>query len=106
LKLFDNVRKLLACDKERRSVLLANQDHVYEPDQETGYWRNATQYSPEFQRRFRSIRYSRLQEEGEAVDEHKANVLFIDVPLHRIDRKMLAEADVLVTNDMVTYHWL
>jgi len=105
LKLFDNVRKLLACDKERRSVLLVNQDHVCEPVRKTGYWRDGAQYSQEFQRRFRPIWYSRLQE-GEAVDEHKANVLFIDVPLYRIDRQKLAEADVLVTNDVLVYHWL
>src|SRR5690606_25306908 len=103
LSLFDNVHKLLDQDKERRSVLLARQDRIR--DTRSGHWRDPGQYLPTLRQRLRTSRYSDASQEGPA-DPQSVHVLFLDVPLPRIELKKLPDADVIVTNDPLTHHWL
>jgi glycosyltransferase involved in cell wall biosynthesis len=104
LKLFENIQRLLANDRDRRSALLLASSDLANSSRRLDYWRDARQYrlgatSASY------LRYSQISHPL-MPDASEIKVVRIDVPLREIDLKLVQQADILVTSDALSYCWL
>lgn len=104
LKLYDNIRRLLSFDKERRAALLRNSGELLEATNANSYWRDPKQYADYLRKRLTFVRYSQLDKIRKNINDVVA--LVIDVPVFEIDRSRIDAASIIVTDDEFTYRWI
>jgi glycosyltransferase involved in cell wall biosynthesis len=104
-RIADNVRALLDADRARRR-LLAAENRLATPTT-GGFWRDPAQYRPSLIAA-ELLTYSQLAQDpvvGRA-SASPVRIVEIDVPLPKVDVKLLASADILITPDASTFFWL